>query len=104
MLGEVGWFPQDHARAFYMTKGCVGIVATTLVLIHMTSTWDRVTRWGQRLRYLSLLAFTALVTFASAEQVNVSETVDWRNLGGMAAVLLVIVAMAVSIRDDLRKP
>lgn len=103
LLGSVTWFPQEYAHDFYATKGSLALVATLMVVVHMVRTWPTVVRTGQRLRYLSLLYFCALVTFASVEQVHEAETVDYRNLGGMLGCVLVIVAMAVSLREDRRR-
>lgn len=103
MIGMVEWFPQEHAELFYICKGILAVVAVVMLVSHMMHTWDNVTGLGQRLRYFALLGLTALVAFASAEQVHESVTVSYRNLGGFAAICLVIVAMWFSIREDFRR-
>jgi Na+/citrate or Na+/malate symporter len=102
-LTTVPWpLLQDHAQTFMVAKGLLALVATVLVVVHMSLTWDDVATWSQRLRYLSLLALIGLVAFASPEQVGEGIPVSWRHVGGAGATLLVIVAMVVSIRQDLR--
>lgn len=104
LLGEVPWFPQDYATEFFVAKGMVALVASLLVIGHMAHTWSGVTTLGRRLRYFALLAATSLYASASVEQVEEAELVDFRHLGVIAVLLLVIVAMVVSIREDLRNP
>lgn len=100
--GAVPWFPQEHAHTFYLVKGCLGVLAVLLLLFHMTMTdWDAMT-WGQRLRYLALLFAAVLITYASAEQAAIGIRVDYRNVGGMVLILLIVGAMIVSIHDDHR--
>lgn len=101
--GAVSWFPQEQAGTFYHVKGFLALTATLLLIFHMARIWPAIRTPGQRLRYISLLAFAALITFASAEQVAERVPVDYRNLGGMAAAVLLIVAALVSIREDRRK-
>lgn len=101
--GAVPWFPQEQAGTFYHVKGFVALTATLLLIFHMSRTWPSIRTWGQRLRYLSLLAFGALITFASVEQVSEEVPVDYRNLGGFGVALLLVVAASVSIREDRRK-
>lgn len=102
--GTVEWFPQQYAALFYVLKGGIAVLATVLVVGHMMHTWSDVTTWGRRLRYLALLACTSLIAFASAEQVSQEVAVSYRNVGAVAVLLLTLVAMAASIREDLRKP
>lgn len=101
--GTVSWFPQDRAGEFYHVKGFVALAATLLLIHHMQRAWPSIRTWGQRLRYLSLLAFASLITFASVEQVAGEVPVDYRNLGGMAVAVLLVVAAVVSIHEDRRK-
>lgn len=103
-LGPVPWsFLQANAELFYVSKGILAVVATVAVVAHMLHTWHQVSEWGQRLRYFALLFLTALVAFGSAEQVQEGVLVSYRNLGGMLAILLVLFAMGVSIRQDMRR-
>lgn len=92
---------QEHAHGFYVVKGLLALVATVLVVVHMSATWGGVVRWGQRLRYFTLAAFVFLAAFGSPEQVGDGIPVSWRNGGGFLACLLAIGAMVVSIREDL---
>lgn len=101
--GAVSWFPQEQAGLFYHVKGFMALTATVLLVVHMQRTWPTIRTWGQRLRYLSLLAFAGLITYASVEQVQEGVLVDYRNLGGFAAAILLIVAAVVSLREDRRK-
>lgn len=106
VLASVPWFPQEYAEQFYVAKALLGLVSVILLLIHMNQTWDALlhrSKLSQRLRYLTLLAFSVLVTGASLEQLNDDATVNYRNLGGMAVTLLLIVAAGYSIRDDRRQ-
>lgn len=103
LIGTVGWFPQEYAGQFYLFKGILAVVTTIMVIGHMMHTWRDVTTWGRRLRYFALLAFTALIAFASAEQIDEEVLVSYRNLGAVLVLLLTMVAMVVSIREDLRK-
>lgn len=102
LLGVVPWFPQDYASHFYVLKGILATVATIMVVAHMLHTWDDVSTWGRRLRYFALLAASALMSFASAEQVSEQVEVSYRNLGALAVSALIVVAMVVSIREDFR--
>lgn len=107
VLVMVPWpWLQEHAHAFYVVKGLVALATTVLVIWHMSATWNRVTEWAQRLRYLSLLALVAVITCASPEQAADGIPVSWRNLTALLAVVLVAGAMVVSVvverrhRDD----
>lgn len=103
LIGNVGWFNQDHAHEFYVAKGVVSLTATLALISHMVITWENVISRGQRLRYLTLMYLSGLIAFASAEQVKVGETVDYRNLGGMLGAALILGAAVVSIREDHRR-
>lgn len=103
LIGTVEWFDQDYAHEFYVIKGVVALLATCLLILHMTQTWDRTSGFGQQCRYLTLMYLSGLITFASVEQVKVGETVDYRNLGGMVGAALILLAAVVSIREDRRR-
>lgn len=104
LANSVSWFPQDYAAEFYYTKGLVALVATVLVVVHMSQTWPQVRTRGQQLRYLTLLAFSVLLTGSSVEQVHQGALVNYRNLGGLVVAVMILVAMVVSIREDSEKP
>lgn len=101
LLGQVPWFPQDYATEFFIAKGVLALLATCMVITHMARTWASVTRWGQRLRYLSLLALIANMAFASVEQVQTVTSVEFRHIGALCGALMVVAAMAVSIHEDI---
>ena len=88
----------DHL--FYILKGCVALAATLLLLFHMQKVWTYVTKLGQRLRYLTLLYFSVLITYASVEQVRMQEIVNSRNVAALFGMFLLVVTMVVSIRED----
>lgn len=103
-LGGSGadWFPQEHAHDFYIAKGLVAVVAVCLILAHMSHAWPSIRTSGQRLRYIALLMVTVLIASGSTAQLDEGVPVSGRNVGGLLAALLVIVAMTVSIRQDRR--
>lgn len=102
LFGVVPWFPQDYAAHFYVIKGVLATTATVMVVAHMLHTWPDVSTWGRRLRYFALLGCSALMSFASAEQVSEQVAVSYRNLGAILVSALIVVAMIVSIREDFR--
>jgi hypothetical protein len=103
--GSVSWFPQEYAEAFYLLKGALALIGTVLLVVHMLMTWSSIERWGQRLRYLVLLGFAGLASSSTVEQVQQSAVVSYRNLAAAPLAVLLILAMVVSIHDDLtRKP
>lgn len=101
LAGSVAWFPQDYAHLFYVAKGFLALVATVMLIVHMTRTWDYVTTLGQRMRYLTLLALSVLITSATIEQLQQDAPVNYRNLGTLVCVLMLIGAMAQSLREDV---
>jgi cellobiose-specific phosphotransferase system component IIC len=100
----ISWFPQQYAALFILAKGLLAMVSTIMLLIHMNLTWDRIsanaTGWGQRLRYLSLLGFSILVTGATAEQLAENSLVGYRHLGSLSVIVFLIVAMSFSLKED----
>lgn len=100
--GAVSWFPQEQAHLFYMVKGTLALVAVVMLIVHMTHTWHTVVRLGQRLRYLTLLAFAVLAASSTLEQLEQGALVNYRNLATMLCVLLLILAMTASLNDDVR--
>ncbi len=95
-----GWFPQEYATEFYYLKGAVALTATVALIVHMQTVWTYVVKLGQRLRYLTLLYFAVLITYASVEQIRMNELVDSRNVASLFGVVLLIVTMAVSVHED----
>lgn len=100
--GTVSWFPQDQAHDFYVLKGILSLVATIVYLVHMVRTWGGLKSVAQQGRYLCLLYFAVLITFASAEQVQQGVLVDYRNLGGMFGAILLLTVAIISIVHDKR--
>lgn len=99
----VWFFPQEYAPEFYMIKGLLGLIATLMLIYHMKITWDHVLHhgtFGQQLRYYTLLAISILIAGGSAEQYKEAAVVNYRNLGAILVVCMLIVAMIVSIRED----
>lgn len=94
--------PQRYAHTFYVVKGLVAVVAVALSLFHMSRTWSSIVSAGQRLRYLALLMLTVLIASSSTAQLSEGAPVSGRNVGALLAAVLVLVAMAVSVRQDRR--
>lgn len=94
--------PQDWAEQFYIIKGLGALIATLLLIAHMSRTWHNVQTWGQRLRYLTLFYFAVLITAASVEQTSQNAPVNLRNVGALLGVGLLIVAAIVSLRETRR--
>lgn len=104
LIADDGWlFDPANAREFYLVKGFLGVVAVVLYLAHMTMVFGRLRDRDQQLRYLCLLGMALLITSASAEQVRESADVNWRNVGALGMVVLLIVTAAVSIVADKRR-
>lgn len=105
-LGVVPWFPQDEAGPFFVFKGLLALVSTVLLLVHMTRQWSRLQRTqtlGKRMRYITLLAYSVLVTGASAEQVSEGTLVSYRHLGSVVVAVLLLVTVVISMREDRLK-
>lgn len=102
LAAGVDWFPQGYAHEFYVIKGVLSLIATVLLVTHMSMTWHRVETPGRRWRYYALLAFALLLTSSTIEQVNDDAIVSYRNLGALVAAGLLLIAMVVSIREDLQ--
>lgn len=99
----VAWFPQQYSEVFFLVKGILALTSTLLIILHMNWVWWKITTLGQRLRYLTLLAFSILIAGGSVEQVKDNALVNYRNLGGLAVTIMLIVAMLVSIREDRKQ-
>lgn len=87
---------------FYYLKGVLALTATVLLILHMTNTWPTTATLGQRLRYMSLLWFSILVTYASVEQIREQASVNARNVLSLVGMVLLIVAAVVSLRENRR--
>lgn len=96
-FGPADWFPEEWAPVFHATKGAVALIGTLLLLVHMNRTWPTVKTWGRRLRYLTLLYGSCLVTYASAEQMAVEAMVDNRALFGAGYAVLLLLAATLSL-------
>lgn len=94
--------PSAWSTEFYVAKGLTALVASLLVLWHMSTTWPHVGTLGQRLRYLCLFAFVWLVTCASVAQQAENAPIAGRNVVGLFVSLLVIASMVISINYDRR--
>ena len=90
----------EIAHEFFIVKGVIGIVATVLYLVHMAKVWPTLVYLDQQLRYLCLLSGAVLVTSASVEQVQDDALVNWRHLGAMVFVTLLLLAAVLSIVLD----
>jgi len=86
-------------EVFHAVKGCVALLATVLLIMHMSAAWNLTDGRGQRLRYLTLLYFAVLITYASVEQAKDAATIESRHLGALLGVILLVVTMVVSIRE-----
>lgn len=95
-------FLEPVTREFFLLKGLVGLLATVLLVVHMVQTWADPLTLGRRLRYYSLLFTSFIITSASYEQIHDDALVNWRNIGGLCAVLLIAVAAGVSVVEDHR--
>lgn len=93
-------FDPRIAHEFYVVKGVVGLIAVCLYLYHMTIVWPGLKNLAQQMRYLCLLAGAVLTTSASVEQVREGVLVNWRNVGGMGFVILLLVTVLVSLAMD----
>lgn len=99
----IEWFPQEYSTEFFLVKGVIALISTLLLLLHMNRIWTRLAQQatrGQRLRYGTLLAFSVLVTGASAEQVTQDAAVSARNVGSLIVTVLLVITAIVSIRED----
>lgn len=99
----VSWFPPHWIHIFYMTKGCLGLVALLMVVWHMSHTWDHVIAngtKGQVLRYICLLLYTATVVGSTVEQIHVTNEIHYLNLANFVVIIVTILAMLVSITED----
>jgi hypothetical protein len=106
LLSAPGWFPQQYAVEFFVSKGLLAMVAVLLYLHHMMNVWTRIPDAPQRMRYLSLFYFACYVTFASVEQAQSEDEVTWQHFGAYLGAILLIATSVVSIRHDrtLRLP
>lgn len=100
---DLAWFPPQWTHTFYLVKGFFGLVSLLLLVFHMSITWDHVVKKGtkgQVLRYLALLFYTGVVSGSTVEQLHENQPIHYRNLGVLVAILVTIVAMIISIRED----
>lgn len=96
-----GWlFDPANAHEFYVAKGVIGVAAVGLYLYHMSIVWHSLKNTAQQLRYLCLLYLAFLITSSSVEQVRDDALVNWRNVGGMVGIVLLLVTVIVSLALD----
>lgn len=95
----VDWL-QPFAHEFFIAKGLIGLLSTILLIGHMIQTWDSAEDLGRRMRYYALLFTSFLLTSASYEQVYDDAVVNWRNVGGMFAAILILAAAVISMWQD----
>lgn len=93
--------PQEYAKEFYYAKGVIGLVGTMTLLWYMNKTWGTFSSLGQRLRFITLLYFAALITAASAEQVRDGIEISLRSIGAMGGGLLLLFTLYISIEEDI---
>lgn len=94
------WFPESLTTEFYAIKGILGLIATVLLVFHMMREWRRTRCLSQRMRFISLLAFSVLITGASVEQIQQHALINYRNLGACICILWLVVAIVVSLVHD----
>lgn len=100
VVSGIPWWPEWAVVPFFYAKGLAALVATLLIVVHMSRAWPTVGSPGRRFRYYGLLAYSALVTGASVGQVQAGTPVNWWNIGAFVVSLFLIYAMAVSIAED----
>lgn len=100
IVSGLPWWPEWAVVPFFYAKALAALVATILVIAHMSKTWRTVETRGRRFRYYVLLGYSALVTGASVGQVHAGTPVNWWNIGGLVLSLVLIYAMCVSIAED----
>lgn len=104
LVDGIPWFPQQYAEVYYWLKGLTSLLATVLVIAHMSTAFrDEFMSLGRRLRYYCLLIAGVVLTGASVEQVDQTVPVNYRNLGGMILAASIVFAMVVSIAESRRE-
>ena len=99
-MSTLSWFPQSWATEFFAIKGVLGMVATILFIMHMARSWSQRICLSQRMRYISLLAFSVMITGAPVEQIHDGALVNYRNLGAGLCIVWMVVTSLVSIFHD----
>jgi hypothetical protein len=95
----IAWVPDSWIEPIIMIKGLIALASVLLLLWHMTQAWCCVRTFGQKLRYLTLLAYAILVAGASLEQLNEGIVLSYRHLGSVAVTSMLVVAAVVSLRE-----
>lgn len=85
---------------FFAAKGITAFVGVVLLVWHMWLDWEKVTAWGQRLRYLTLFAFAASVVGRSVSQMSSDAEIDSGAKTALVCACLLTVTMIVSIRES----
>ena len=95
----ISWMPDTWVEPIITLKGLIALVSVLLLLWHMTQAWCCVRSIGQKLRYLTLLAYAILVAGASLEQLHEGAMLSYRHLGSVFVTSLLVVAATVSLRE-----
>lgn len=101
VVSGLDWWPAWAVVPFYYAKGLTALVATILVIRHMSLAWHGVESRGRRWRYYVLFGYSALVTGASVGQVHAGTPVNWWNVASLFLSGYLICAMWISIREDM---
>lgn len=91
-------FLNTHNTAFYWIKGVLATAGVILLHMHMKQARKEVS-FGRWLRYLCLMYFAILIAGASIEQLADMAEVNYRNMGAMVGMVLLVFTMIVSIRE-----
>lgn len=100
VVSGLEWWPEWAVVPFFYAKGILALVATVLVIVHMSKAWSTVGSPGRRFRYYALFGYSALVTGASPGQVHAGTPVNWWNLASFFLSGFLVYAMSVSIAED----
>ena len=96
-------FPQEYGHEFFGVVAIVSLISTVLLVWHMTRAWETFVSLGQRLRYLSLLAFSTLVVVAAVDQFQLESEVRLRHFGTATVLALLAVTLVVTYREEAER-
>lgn len=92
--------PDSIDRYFFVVRAVVALVSTIAYLYHMNKVWSHITRWSQRLRYLTLLGWAVLVTARSYGQAVNEAAIEWYSIAAFGLTTLLLITAIVSIREQ----